>query len=198
MTKTIDYFFSIGSPWSFIGLEPLVALARHHKAEITPYFATVIEENGGILSRNKPEARRAYGTRELKRWSRVRGKPLFLDGRPPVSDPTPASRLVIAAYLDGKDWLGLTEALQDAFWVHAEDIGEPEVREAVAIRAGFDGRSLLARESAPDVAGKWTSDRERAVKSGVFGFPTFGFDGEIYWGQDSLPFLEQHLNGDRP
>ncbi|MGO7668347.1 2-hydroxychromene-2-carboxylate isomerase, partial [Rhizobium ruizarguesonis] len=23
-------------------------------------------------------------------------------------------------------------------------------------------------------------------------------DGEIYWGQDNLPFLERHLNGDNP
>jgi 2-hydroxychromene-2-carboxylate isomerase len=27
MTKTIDYFFGIGSPWTFIGLEPFAALA---------------------------------------------------------------------------------------------------------------------------------------------------------------------------
>ncbi|MGH6806833.1 MAG: 2-hydroxychromene-2-carboxylate isomerase, partial [Ensifer adhaerens] len=187
-----------GSPWSFIGLEAFAALARRHEAEITPYLATVVEENGGILSRNKPEVRRAYGTRDLKRWSRARGKTLLLDGRPPLADPTPASRLVIAAYLDGKDWLALTEALQESFWVRAEDIGQPEVREAVAIRAGFDGGALLAREDAADVAGKWTADRDHAVKCGVFGFPTFVYDGEIYWGQDNLPFLEQHLKGERP
>jgi len=198
VTKSIDYFFSIGSPWSFIGLETLAALARRHEAEITPYLATVVEENGGILSRNKPQARRAYGTRDLKRWSRARGKPLLLDGRPPLADPTPASRLVIAAYLDGKDWLALTGALQEAFWVHAEDIGQPEVRAAVATRAGFDGSALLARESADDVTAKWSSDREHAVKSGVFGFPTFTYDNEIYWGQDNLPFLQQHLEGKKP
>lgn len=198
MTKSIDYFFSIGSPWSFIGLEAFAALARRHEAEITPYLATVVEENGGILSRNKPEVRRAYGTRDLKRWSRARGKTLLLDGRPTLADPTPASRLVSAAYLDGKDWLALTEALQESFWVRAEDIGQRDVREAVAIRAGFDGGALLAREDAADVAGKWATDRDHAVKSGVFGFPTFVYDGEIYWGQDNLPFLEQHLKGERP
>lgn len=198
MTKSIDYFFSIGSPWSFIGLEAFAALARRHAAEITPYLATVVEENGGIFSRNRPEVRRAYGTRDLKRWSRARGKTLLLDGRPPLADPSPASRMVIAAYLDGKDWIALTDGLQEAFWVRAEDIGKPEVREVVATRAGFDGGALLRRESATDVAEKWASDRDHAVKSGVFGFPTFGYDGEIYWGQDNLPFLEQHLKGERP
>ncbi|OCP15750.1 MULTISPECIES: DsbA family protein [unclassified Ensifer] len=196
MTKRIDYFFSIGSPWSFIGLEAFVALARQHDAEIKPYLATVVEENGGIFSRNRPDVRRAYGTRDLKRWSRARGKNLLLDGRPPLADPLPASRMVIAAYLDGKDWLALTLALQEAFWVGAEDIGKSEVRQDVATRAGLDGGALLARENATDVAEKWVADREHAVKSGVFGFPTFGYDGEIYWGQDNLPFLERHLDGE--
>ena len=40
--------------------------------------------------------------------------------------------------------------------------------------------------------------REHALESGVFGFPTFLHDSEIYWGQDNLPFLERHVAGDRP
>jgi len=35
------------------------------------------------------------------------------------------------------------------------------------------------------------------LSAGVFGFPTFRYDGELYWGQDSLPFLERHLNGEK-
>ncbi len=46
MTKTIDYFFSIGSPWSHIGFDGLVDLATRHGAEIRPFLTTVVEENG--------------------------------------------------------------------------------------------------------------------------------------------------------
>ncbi|WP_331376079.1 2-hydroxychromene-2-carboxylate isomerase [Sinorhizobium chiapasense] len=198
MTKTVDYFFSIGSPWSFIGLEAFVALAREHGAEIKPFLSTVIEENGGIFSRNRPEARRAYGARDLRRWSQLRGKPLLLDNRPTLGDPTSASRMVIAAYLDGADWLTLTEALQMAFWVEDRDIGDMSVRKTVADDAGFDGGALAAREGDDDVNAKWAADRQHAIRSGVFGFPTFGYDGEIYWGQDNLFFLAMHLSGDKP
>lgn len=198
MTKIVEYFFSIGSPWSFVGLEAFLDVARDNDVEIKPYLATVVEENGGIFSRNRPEARRAYWTRELKRWARVRGKELLLENRPALGDPSSASLSVIALYLDGGDWIGLTRALQEAFWTRGEDIGKAEVRQAIADAAGFDGAALLKRESDEDVKTKWVSDREHAVKSGIFGFPSFLYDGEIYWGQDNLPFLERHLRGDRP
>ncbi len=198
MTRTIDYFFSIGSPWSHIGFDTLVGLAARHGAEIRPYLATIIEENGGIFSRNRPDVRRAYGTRDLTRWARVRGKPLQLEGRGGLSDPTSASLIVIAAFLDGKDWVGLTSALQHAFWAEARDIGSPDVREAIARTAGLDGAALARREAGEDVRAKWTDDRNHAVASGVFGFPTYRYDGELYWGQDNLSFLERHLGGDRP
>jgi 2-hydroxychromene-2-carboxylate isomerase len=89
----------------------------------------------------------------------------------------------------------LTRALQQAFWLHGADIGLPAERKRIADACGFDGARLLAREQDADVKEKWDLDRAHAVQSGVFGFPTFGFDGEIYWGQDSLPFLQRHLEG---
>jgi len=192
----VEYFFSIGSPWSFLGFDAFLDLARRYELGIEPRLATVIEENGGIFSRNLPEARRAYGVRDLKRWAKLRGKVLLLGNRSGLSDPTPASLSVIAAYLDGQDWIALTRLLQEAFWVRGEDIGLPDVRRTIADAIGLDGAVLLRREHDEDVRAKWASDRAHSIETGVFGFPTYAYDGEIYWGQDSLPFLERHLAGD--
>ncbi|MFK4063452.1 2-hydroxychromene-2-carboxylate isomerase [Brucella anthropi] len=198
MPKTVEYFFSIGSPWSYLGLDTLEELSSRHLVEIKPHLATVIEENGGILARNRPDARRAYGTRDLKRWAKFRGKPLLVENRPALGDPTTASFLVIAVYLDGENWLQLVRALQHAFWEEAKDIGQPNVRRAVADIAGFDGAYLLSREQDEDVQGKWRNDREIAVEKGVFGFPTYIYEDEVYWGQDNLGFLSSHLRGEIP
>jgi 2-hydroxychromene-2-carboxylate isomerase len=198
VTKIVEYFFSIGSPWSYIGLDAFIDLAEDADVAIRPYLTTVVEENGGIFSRNRPAVRRAYWIRDLKRWARLRGKELRLDDRPELSDPSSAALLVIAAYLDGKDWIGLTRVLQHAFWVEAQDIGKPQVREAIANSAGFDGEALIGRQADEDVRDKWTGDRAHACERGVFGFPTYSYDGELYWGQDNLPFLKSHLAGDRP
>jgi 2-hydroxychromene-2-carboxylate isomerase len=197
MAKTIDYFFGIGSPWAYIGLEPFAALAARHDATIRPYVISLIEDNGAIYSRNRPEARRAYWTKDLKRWAALRGKVLNFENRSGLSDPTPAGMVVIAAIEKGADWLKLTGALQEAFWTRGEDIGKAEVRQAIADAAGLDATSLEAFAESPAAQSIWTSNIGIAKAAGVFGFPTFRFEDELYWGQDSLPFLERHLNGEK-
>lgn len=197
MTRTIDYFFSIGSPWAFIGLDTFSDLASEHGAVIRPHVISVIEENGGIYSRNRPEARRAYWTTDLKRWAALRGKKLTFENRGSLSDPTPAGFMVIAAIENGLDWLSLTRALQTAFWSEAADIGRSEVRKAIANEIGFDGAKLDERAQSEEIQSIWKSGIENAKAAGIFGLPTFRYEGELYWGQDSLPFLERHLNGQK-
>ena len=110
----------------------------------------------------------------------------------------PFSRLLAQQRFDGLIQPPKTRALQQAFWSAAKDIGQPQVRQAIADAAGFDGAALLKRQADDDVRAKWAADRDHAVETGVFGFPTFLYDSEIYWGQDNLPFLERHVSGDRP
>lgn len=197
MTKTIDYFFGIGSPWAFIGLEPFVALAAQYEASIRPYVIPLIEDNGAIYSRNRPEARRAYWLKDLARWAALRGKTLSFENRVALSDPTPAGFMVIAAIDAGEDWLKLAGALQEAFWVRGEDIGDPDIRRAIADAAGFHGTALDRKAQSDAVQSIWTANREVAKSAGVFGLPTFRYEDELYWGQDSLPFLERHLKGEK-
>ncbi|CUX68428.1 MULTISPECIES: 2-hydroxychromene-2-carboxylate isomerase [Agrobacterium] len=197
MTKTIDYFFSIGSPWAFIGLEPFAALAKEQGATIRPHVIPLIEENGGIYSRNRPEARRAYWIRDLKRWAALRGKVLNFDNRAALSDPSPAGLMVAAAIEAGEDWLTLAIALQEAFWVGGKDIGNADVRRAIATATGFDAAALDEHGQSDAVAALQKASFEAARTAGVFGVPTYRYQDELYWGQDSLPFLERHLRDEK-
>ncbi len=197
MTKTIDYFFGIGSPWAYIGFDAFRDLAMRFEVEIKPYVIPLIEENGGIYSRNRPDARRAYWTKDLKRWAALRGKVLNFDNRAALSDPTPAGYLVIAAALRGEDWATLASALQHASWSEGRDIGNPEVHIAIADAVGLNGKELAEHALASDVKAQWAANYHTAKDAGVFGLPTFRYEGELYWGQDSLPFLERHLSGEK-
>lgn len=193
MTQRIDYFFGLGSPWAYIGLEPFVALARAQGAEIVPHAIPLIEENGGIYSRNRPPARKAYWFTDLRRWAALRGVTLAFEGREALSSVAPAEDLVIAAWLRGEDWLSLARGFHQAFWGRAEDIGTPEVRARITAAAGLDPVALEAAAQGPEVARRRAESREAARDAGVFGLPSYLVAGELFWGQDSLPFLEAHL-----
>lgn len=197
MTKPIEFFFAIGSPYVYLALAPLAELSRRYGAPLVPRPTTLITENGGIFSKDRPEPRRRYWAKEIDRWAALRGKILVMTDRAHLSDPTPAAHMVVAAALDGLDWFKLTDALMEAFWsAEKADIGKAAVRESIADKAGFDGAALLEREGAADVQQIWVANRTDAVKLGVFGFPTCVYGDELYWGQDNLDFLERHLNGE--
>lgn len=85
---------------AYLGFMELKDLAERHVVQIEPFLTTLIEENGGIPSSGRPEVRRSYARQDLKRWTKFRGVPLFLDDRPQTGDPTAASFMVIAAYLE--------------------------------------------------------------------------------------------------
>ena len=37
---------------------------------------------------------------------------------------------------------------------------------------------------------------EEAIAQGVFGVPSFGLDGRVFWGLDALPMLADALRGE--
>jgi 2-hydroxychromene-2-carboxylate isomerase len=195
--KTIDYFFGMGSPWAYLGLEAFAALAKAHEARIEPHIIPLIEENGGIYSRDRPALRRAYWLTDLKRWAGLRGLKLEFSGRERLSDPTQANGMVVACYLQGQDWLALALALHHALWSRAEDIGNPEVRIPLATSLGLDGAALEQLAGSDAVAARRQASYDKARNAGVFGLPTYLHGGELFWGQDSLPFLDRHLRGEK-
>ncbi|WP_273729194.1 2-hydroxychromene-2-carboxylate isomerase [Brucella gallinifaecis] len=197
MTKNIDYFFGIGSPWAYIGQDLFKEIAARHGASIRPMLIPLVEENGGIYSKNRPDARRNYWLKDLKRWAFIRGKTLNFENRAALSDPTSAAFVIIAAQLQGLDWLKLTDAYQLAFWSHAQDIGNSKVRQKITTEAGFDATKLEILAKEEDVQALWKANYTEAKEAGVFGFPTFRYEDELYWGQDSLPFLELHIKGEK-
>lgn len=193
MTQSIEYYFSISSPWAYLGSDRLIALGQRANVRIEPLPITTIDEHGWIPMKHKSAARQRYGRTEIGRWSRHLGIAMQQDRPIDIKDPTPAARMVVAASVDGQDALALSHALQRAYWERAADIGMPAVRGEIADAMGYDGQQLLDAESSPAVTGKWQDNRTRAIERGVFGSPTYVFENELYWGQDRLDFLERHV-----
>jgi 2-hydroxychromene-2-carboxylate isomerase len=87
------------------------------------------------------------------------------------------------------------DAVYEATWVGEKNMGDPEVVAATLAAAGLDAEALLALSQDPQVKSELAEATEAAVARGVFGAPTLFMDGEMYFGQDRLDFIEEALRG---
>jgi 2-hydroxychromene-2-carboxylate isomerase len=102
--------------------------------------------------------------------------------------------MVIAAQERGLDAQRLSHALLRALWAEERDIAIPKVRRAIADENGYDGAALLAAEGSAPVQELYRRFSAEAETLGVFGAPTFVIDGELFWGQDRLEFVDRRLD----
>ena len=105
-----------------------------------------------------------------------------------------AGWMVIAAQERGLDAPLLSHALLRALWAEERNTADAKVRIAVADENGFPGTELHREETSERVQALYKQYSEEAEKLGVFGAPTFVLNGERFWGQDRLDFLDRALN----
>ncbi|WP_194720842.1 2-hydroxychromene-2-carboxylate isomerase [Noviherbaspirillum malthae] len=196
MTKVCQYFFAPQSPWAYLGHERFVALAAKYQVQvdIKPCdIGKVFSISGGLPLAKRAPQRQAYRLVELKRWSEHLQIPLNLNPAffPVAGDP--AAKLIIATRLaHGTDAaLKVTGAIMRALWTEERNIGDTATLAAVAQECGHDGQALIKTSETSSVQDEYNRYTDEAVAANVFGAPWYVVDGEGYWGQDRLDFVER-------
>lgn len=198
MAITIDYYASLNSPWTYLGSAPFAEIAKRHGATVNikpAKFGAVFEQTGGLPLPKRSPQRQAYRLMDLKRWREVRERPLTLEPKFFPSNEAAATRLVIAAKLQGKDAHRFSLECGRAIWEREENLAEAAVIDAAAARAGLDVKALrAAAPSDAELDALLEQYTEEAIKAGVFGAPSYVLpSGEIFWGQDRLDLLDRAL-----
>lgn len=198
MSKTIQYFFAPHSPYVYLGHERLLKLAAQYGAMIEPKpfdLGAVFSQSGGLPLAKRAPQRQAYRLQELQRWSQFLGLPMNLQPKFFPVDQGPASLLLAAAREQGgaDQVLELASAITRAVWVEDRNIADAGTLEQLAGDAGFDGAALLAASRTPETQRKYEAFTQEALDAGVFGAPWYVVNGQGFWGQDRLDFVERLL-----
>jgi carboxymethylenebutenolidase len=198
MSLAIDYYFAPQSPWSYLGHQRFRDIARAHGATVrvrpVDLGGKVFPVSGGLPLAKRAPQRQAYRLLELKRFSEWLKAPLNPQPRFFPVNGDDAAKLIIATDLkDGTEAaMRLATGVMRAVWAEERNIADEPTLAALLAEAGLpaarleDAHSQAAHE-------RYEAYTQQAIDAGVFGAPSYVVDGEIFWGQDRLDFLERRL-----
>jgi 2-hydroxychromene-2-carboxylate isomerase len=201
MSRSIDYYFSLVSPWAYIGHAPFMAIAGEHGLSVNhkPVFlGRVFAETGGLPLPQRHPARQRYRLVELQRWRDKRGLSFRLQPRHWPFDVNLADRFVIAIQAAQQDPDPFLRRAFAAVWEEERDLADPGVLAGLAEEAGLDAAHLLDLAQGSTTEAIYALNLENAVAADVFGSPAYVLDGEVFWGQDRLDLLADALASGRP
>ena len=102
--------------------------------------------------------------------------------------------MIIAAKAHSEDAaLRLSWGILKACWQEERNTGDVETLQAIAKEQGLDGAELLAQAQGEAVKAQYAAFTQEAIERQVFGAPSYVIDGEIFWGQDRLDFVDRKL-----
>ena len=198
MPHTIDYYFTPISPWTYLGHERFTRIAKAAGARINvlpvDLGGKVFPVSGGLPLAKRAPQRQAYRLVELARFSAFRGVPLNLQPKFFPVPPDDAARLIITvAQHDGIEAaMALTGAVTRATWVQERSIADTGELAAMLAELSLPAQRL-DESKAPEVQARFEANTQQAIDAGVFGAPSYVVDGELFWGQDRLDFVERRL-----
>ncbi len=178
-----------------MGAGRLIEMAGQYDCRVNVYptqHGFVFDNTGGLPLNLRAPERIAYRQVELARWRDYLGLPMHI--KPayfPVEDVNP-SHAIIAAMVTGEDAMLLSYEIGRAQWEMEENISLASTVQRACERAGIDFADLGDLSKWAD---EFKNNSYQAVKRGVFGYPTYIYEEELFWGQDRLDFLERAISG---
>ena len=193
MSKKVEFFFDVGSPASYLAWTQLESIAQRTNAKIIwrPMLLGAVFQATGNASPAVVPAKGAYMLKDLQRFSNIYGVPFNFNPFFPLN--TMHLMRGATAYLEEPEFQTYLAAIFNALWSEQLNMESPEVVAEVLTKAGIDVTDFMARISETEVKERLKDTTEEAVARGVFGAPSFFVNGEMFFGQDRLSFVETAL-----
>jgi 2-hydroxychromene-2-carboxylate isomerase len=197
--KRVEFYYDLISPYSYLAYGQLGRICEENGAELVlqPMLLGAVHKAAGIKAPIETKAKAAYQARDIRRWAEYYGLPLRFP------DPFPFRTLkTMRAAMFLREGGGLEAFTSEAFALYWQEGGAPNGFEeadedrpisSVARRMGVDPEEVLQGATRPESKQDLKDATEEALRRGVFGAPAFFVDGELFWGNDRLHFVEAAL-----
>lgn len=196
----IDCYYFGASPFAYLGHDALQKTAARHGATIAwkpvDLFA-LWEISGAVLPPKRPPVRQRYRLLELQRIAHYRGLPINLKPAFWPLDVTLCDSCAIAITHAGVDAAGYISAVLAGVWSQDKNMADEATVRAALVSTGHDADAIVAAARSQDVADQRSANTQAAIEAGAVGVPAYVLNGEVFWGQDRIDYLDHALKTGR-
>lgn len=195
MSKQVEFLFDFVSPYSYLAYHQLQKIAKARDAKILwrPILLGGVFQATGNRSPIEVPLKGKHLFIDLQRCAKYFGVAMQMNPYFPINT-LPLMRGAVALQMRNDPRLEWYLAvIYSAMFEKPRNLGLPQEIAGVLQEAGFDPKEFLAMVDQQEVKDQLKQNTAEAVERGAFGAPTFFVDGEMYWGQDRLHFVDQAL-----
>jgi len=194
MSKTIEFYWDLGSTNSYFALHLIKPVAEKHGAKIAshPFNLGYVFRKQSYVLMEEPKVKLRARKVDLMRWAKRYKLPFSMPTKFPMKT-SPALRGAIAMRQFGKEW-EFMEHIFSAYWENNDaSVGEISGLKRVAAALGVDPDKFAALVDSDQIQDELASETNRGLDRGVFGAPTFFVGEEMFWGKDRMEFIDDEL-----
>lgn len=194
MTKSVEFYFDVGSPTAYLAHKRLKQLKSEYGCSIIYHpvlLGGLFKASGNSSPVTVPAKGRYMMMEDLPRFAKLYNVSLNNNPHFPINTLNLMRGAVSAlneAYFDT-----YIDTIFNAIWVESRNMADIDTVIEVLSVAGLDAKAILEATKKLEVKQKLISNTEQAVERGLFGAPTMFVDGEMFFGQDRLQFVETAL-----
>ena len=194
--KSVEFYFDLGSPYSYLAYYRLLQMAEQQEIQIVykPILLGGVFKATGNRSPIEIPVKGVYSILDMQRWAEYYQIQMQMNPHFPMNTLTLMRILTGVQLLHLEKFEQVLKLLFDAMFGTPQNLNEPTVLAEVLKPSGFSVEDIMSMVQSDVVKQKLITETEQAILRGIFGAPTFFVGDEMYWGQDRLHFVEQALN----
>lgn len=196
MSKTVEFYFDLGSPATYLAYTQLPKICAQTDTRLIyiPLLLGGVFKATGNASPATVPAKGRYMFADLDRYAKRYGVPLKFNPHFPINTLMLMRAVTGMQLRHPERFAAFIDCLFKAIWVEGRSLDEPATVAAVLSENAFDPQEVLALTADEEVKALLKDNTEKAVRRGVFGAPSMFVDNQLYFGQDRLDFVLEALS----
>ncbi len=187
--KYIDFWFSIGSTYTYLTVSRINELSKQEGLLFNwhPFSVRKIMMDMDNIPFTPPSKK----IKSDYMWRDIERRAAFYGFNPKIPAPYPltqfdlANKIAVFGMNEGWGIDYVISTYKRWFEQGKEPATEPNLSE-ILHELKLNKDEVIAQAQSTEIENKYLENTEKAYSLGVFGSPTFIFEGEVFWGDDRL------------